>query len=193
MQANGGPVSPDLVGNSNSGINPVLYNQKGGITLYLNEQGESVTLAENTRYTHNMLANYGVETRDSDGNLQGGMTLGGHFRALADWLGFDGTFGLDGTYAKGGEGSGAPGASAGGPKTGTATQGDKPSETSGGIRKSNSGGNQDGGLKSDSGNSSGTKSANKSVIEQTKIRRCLFHFSGCNSMVSSRKISTSLR
>ena len=55
-----------------------------------------------------MLVHYGVEERQSDGSVTARMTLGGHFRALGDALGFDGEFGVQGSYAKDNEGSDEP-------------------------------------------------------------------------------------
>ncbi|WP_299082834.1 DUF4214 domain-containing protein [uncultured Ruegeria sp.] len=53
-----------------------------------------------SNYSDDFLDNYG--TVDTDGYASVG--IGGHVRGLGDWLGFDGTFGLDGGFSKPGEG-----------------------------------------------------------------------------------------
>lgn len=83
-------------------------NDLGGVASYVNEQGDIVKTNEGSRYTKDMLVHYGVEERDANGNVTAKMTLGGHFRALGDLLGFDGEFGIQGKYAKDNEGSDEP-------------------------------------------------------------------------------------
>ena len=80
----------------------------GGVARYLNEDGERVSTSEGSNYSESMLNHYGKETRDADGNVTAGMSLGGHFRALGDALGFDGEFGVQGSYANDSEGSDQP-------------------------------------------------------------------------------------
>ncbi len=85
-------------------ISSVIYNENGSVAAYINEQGDKVEVGKGY-YTENMLNLYGKEKVDSDGNVTASMTLGGTLRALADWLGFDGEFGIQGGFAKDNEGS----------------------------------------------------------------------------------------
>ena len=94
--------APGLVTSNN--INSVVYNDDGSVFAYINEQGDPVTV-DKGYYTENMLNLYGKEKVDSNGNVTTGMTLGGTLRALGDWLGFDGQFGIQGGFAKDDEGS----------------------------------------------------------------------------------------
>lgn len=87
------------LGASDNNVFVTETNDLGGVSEYLNEQGNKVTTREGSNYSKSMLEHYGRETVDSDGNVTAGMTLGGHFRALGDWLGFDGEFGVQGSYA----------------------------------------------------------------------------------------------
>ena len=47
--------------NEHTGITTLAENDNGGVALYLNQNGQVVTVAENTRYTDNMLNTYGTE------------------------------------------------------------------------------------------------------------------------------------
>ena len=76
----------------------------GGIKEYVNSGGISVTMPEDTRYTPRMLALYGTETVRADGTMAGGIGFGATLRMIGDWLGLDGTFGMDGGFARDGEG-----------------------------------------------------------------------------------------
>ena len=87
---------------------PVLLNSLEGIAVYVNEESDIVTTNPGSRYTQSMLDHYGRETRDEGGNVTAGMTLGGHFRALADAFGIDGEVGIQGSYANDREGSDKP-------------------------------------------------------------------------------------
>ncbi len=53
-----------------------------------------------SNYNDGFIDHYG--TVDTDGYAS--VSIGGHVRGLGDWLGFDGTFGLDGGFSKPGEG-----------------------------------------------------------------------------------------
>ncbi|MEM8577108.1 MAG: hypothetical protein AAGF60_04595 [Pseudomonadota bacterium] len=81
------------------GVDPVT----GAVTDYINEQGQHVVVGG--RYSEQFLGLYGVEHEDSEGNVQGSVTFGGHLRGLADWLGLDGEFGLQGSFAREDEGT----------------------------------------------------------------------------------------
>ena len=96
------------------GITTLTEYDNGGVALYLNQNGQLVSVAEDSRYTENMLNTYGTEWVNRVGVLEGGWTLGATIRAFADWIGLDGTFGLDGGFANDGEGSAAAGSGAGG-------------------------------------------------------------------------------
>lgn len=106
----------DLLGGISTTYNNVWVqttNTLGGVASYINEQGQTVTTSQGSNYSEAMLQHYGVETEHTDANgnvtsTTARMTLGGHFRALADWLGFDGDPGIQGDYARDNEGSGEP-------------------------------------------------------------------------------------
>ncbi|WP_299083231.1 FG-GAP-like repeat-containing protein [uncultured Ruegeria sp.] len=103
-----------------------------------------------SNYSDDFLDNYG--TVDADGYASA--SIGGHVRALGDWLGFDGTFGLDGRFSKPGEGrqndpnkylshspDGEPYAESNHINTGGTNGGKDPGGNSGGSSSGGSGGN----------------------------------------------------
>ena len=111
--------------------------QNGGVASYVNQNGQFVVTAENSRYTENMLNNYGTEHVNSDGVLEGGMTFGATMRAFADWIGLDGTLGIQDSFARDDEGSAAAGTVTDG------VGGDSGSQTSGTNNSTNSDSNND--------------------------------------------------
>ena len=108
-----------------SDLNVINRFDNGGIATYVNQNGQVVSVAEGTRYTDNMLNTYRTEWVNRDGVLEGGMTFGATVRAFGDWLGFDGELGIQGNFARDGEGSAAagPGAGGAGGNTGAASSG----------------------------------------------------------------------
>ncbi len=84
---------------------PLTTNDLGGVSHYLNEQGDIVSTNPNSNYSAATLEHYGIETRHEDGSVTARTTLGGTLRAIADALGFDGEFGVQGTYARDNEGT----------------------------------------------------------------------------------------
>ena len=113
-----------------SGLDVVHLRANGSIDAYINGNGDPVVLADDSYYTGSMLRNYGTEFVNN-GQLEGGMTFGATARAFADWIGLDGTPGLDGTWAREDEGSAAAGTVTDG------VGGDSGSQTSGSNSDSN--------------------------------------------------------
>ena len=123
---------------THAGIITIAENDHSGVALYVNQNGQIVVTDEDTRYTENMLNTYGTEWVNSDGVLEGGMTFGATLRAFGDWLGLDGTPGLDGGFANDDEGSAAagPGTGGAGGDSGSTSSGNDDNDGPKGIQSS---------------------------------------------------------
>ncbi len=98
-------------------FNVIARHDNGGIAALATASGLLVTTHEDSRYTEAMLSTYGTIRVNSDGSLEAVTTLGATLRMFGDWLGLDGTWGLDGGFAHEDEGLeivGQPGADASG-------------------------------------------------------------------------------
>lgn len=83
---------------------PISKGTDGNINKYLNEQGDVVSVKGSGSY--NQLKFYAKESTDSAGNVTSNYGFGTSLRILGDALGFDGKFGVQGSFAKEGEGAG---------------------------------------------------------------------------------------
>lgn len=81
----------------------------GNVTSYVNEQGDSVSVGG--FYSDEFIGYYGIETQNGV-DVSASATFGGHMRGLADFLGLDGDFGLQGRFARSNEGVSGNGTSA---------------------------------------------------------------------------------
>ena len=120
-----------------SGLDVVHLRANGSIDAYINGNGDTVVLADDSYYTGSMLRNYGTEFVNN-GQLEGGMTFGATLRAFGDWLGLDGTPGLDGGFANDDEGSAAagPGTGGAGGDSGSTSSGNDDNDGPKGIQSS---------------------------------------------------------
>ena len=93
-----------------TGLHDAAYGPDGQILGYTNDSGHDVRVVGSGDVKQ--LVNYGQEHTDQYGNVTVGYTLGATGRIFGDLLGFDGSFGIQGTFSKPGEGIAPTGGSA---------------------------------------------------------------------------------
>lgn len=94
---------PSSIFGSEGVVIPLFVSEDGNIQSYINEQGDSVRVTGSGDYSQ--LVHYATEKLLKDGEVVSGYSLGASFRILADALGFDGKWGIQGTFARPWEGA----------------------------------------------------------------------------------------